>query len=659
MSAPRAGARQRLVIYCGVLPAVIAALLVPYGPAVFGRLTDSTYDLFLRSAHPRGPGGGVVIVDVDERSLSTVGQWPWRRDVIGQLISHIRNAGASAVALDVIFAESDRSPSNNATASDTAPDVALAETLRQGRVVLGYGLRFDPGSDPRSCVLHPVSLALIRPPDDGEQDAFFRSTGVVCNLPVLDRAAGMSGFLNAAPDSDGILRRVPLVAEFNGRFYPSLALASVLATRGVRDVALRIANVNAGTLELDGERVPVDARSNLLLRYRGKKHTFRYVSAADIMSGAVGADVLAGRIVFVGTTALGTREVVATPLDTLFAGVEVQATVADNLLQRDFIARPSTSVSLEMLSVLLVGLATVVVVARTGLIPGILTGAGALAALWWGEAALLSARGLFVSPVMPTIGTVCSLAVMTIVTFTVEHSRAESANRDKATTESLMVQALLSLTETRDAETGRHSRRTQLYARLLAEQLSANPDFHSQLTRERIELLSSLAPLHDIGKVGIPDHVLNKPGPLTADEQVEIRRHPSLGRDVLMKAEARVGVRDDATFALAKDIVYTHHERWDGTGYPQGLRGEEIPVAGRLMAVVDVYDAVRARSLYERSSSHEDTVRIIERGRGSHFDPAVVDAFVQVADRFKVISDEPLSDPAVRTADSIPTPLRG
>ena len=172
--------------------------------------------------------------------------------------------------------------------------------------------------------------------------------------------------------------------------------------------------------------------------------------------------------------------------------------------------------------------------------------------------------------------------------------------------------------------------------------MSTQPEFHAELTPERIDLLSSLAPLHDIGKVGIPDQVLNKPGPLTPDEQVEIRKHPSLGRDVLLKAEARVGVRDDVTMALAKDIVYTHHERWDGTGYPQGLRGAEIPVAGRVMAVVDVYDAVSARSLYTRCLSHDDTVSLIVRGKGTHFDPAVVDAFLRVADRFKTVSEEAL-----------------
>src|SRR5207248_7021038 len=138
----------------------------------------------------------------------------------------------------------------------------------------------------------------------------------------------------------------------------------------------------------------------------------------------------------------------------------------------------------------------------------------------------------------------------------------------KVKAQRLMVQSLLSLTEVRDAETGRHSRRTRQYARVLAEELARHPDFQPQLTRDRIELLSTLAPLHDIGKVGVPDRVLNKPGALTADELAEMRKHPTLGHDVILKAEAQLGVRDDATLEMAKAIVYTHHERWDGGGYP-------------------------------------------------------------------------------------------
>jgi response regulator RpfG family c-di-GMP phosphodiesterase len=282
-----------------------------------------------------------------------------------------------------------------------------------------------------------------------------------------------------------------------------------------------------------------------------------------------------------------------------------------------------------------------------GIVYGIAGGAAGIAALWWGDAWLLSARGLFVSPLAPTLGGVGSLAVMTLATFVVERGRADTANREKTTTQRLMVQALLSLTETRDKETGRHSRRTQQYARLLAGQLATHPDFRAQLTPEQVDLLSSLAPIHDIGKVGIPDHVLNKPGALTPEEQAEMRTHPVLGRDVILKAEARVGVRDDTTLAMAKDIVYTHHERWDGTGYPEGLSGPAIPLAGRVMAVVDVYDAVRARSLYRAPLSHDDTVQLIVKGRGTHFDPAVVDAFLRVSPDFRTVSEETLADTEV------------
>ena len=239
---------------------------------------------------------------------------------------------------------------------------------------------------------------------------------------------------------------------------------------------------------------------------------------------------------------------------------------------------------------------------------------------------------------------IATLAVLTLARFMVERRRALGAGLETIAAQRLMVQTLLSLTEARDAETGRHSRRTQQYTRLLAEPLSTHPAFHAYLTRERIDLLASLAPLHDIGKVGVSDRVLNKPGKLTPEEAVEMRSHPALGRDVILRAEARVGVRDDVTLQLAKDIVYTHHERWDGAGYPQGLRGTDIPIAGRIMAVVDVYDAVRARSLYCAPLSHEETVNLIVAGKHSHFDPDVVDAFLRVSDSFDAVSAEGLSD---------------
>jgi HD-GYP domain-containing protein (c-di-GMP phosphodiesterase class II) len=633
--APRAP--RRLVLLCGVTVALLTAMLAVFRPAPLARLDNSVYDILLRSIRTQPPHEKVAIVDVDDRSLSTIGQWPWRRDVVGQLIARLRDAGASVVALDVIFAEADR--------YGRSPDAALADVLRDGRVVLGYGLTFDAAAHaPTPCKLYPIGLAIVQPPDETRHEPFFRATGVVCNLPPLAEAAGKSGFLNAAPDSDGILRRVPLVAELDGRVYPGLALAAVAATTGARDVALRVANVNASTLTIDNRSVPVDGKGNLLLRYRGKKRTFPYFSAADVLDGGIPAGALRDRIVFVGTTALGTREVVATPLDTLFAGVEVQATVADNLLQQDFLRRSTHGAALESLIVFVLGLTIAVLVAETGVTSGLIAAAASVAALWWGVVWLLSTRGVFISPLFPSIGVVTTLAVVTLGKFTVERGRANTAIREKTTAQCLMVQSLLSLTEVRDAETGRHSRRTQQYARLLAEQLATHPDFRGYLTRERIDLLSSLAPLHDIGKVGVPDRVLNKPGALTPEELTEMRTHPVLGREVILKAEARAGVRDDVTLEMAKDIVYTHHERWDGAGYPQGLRGAAIPVAGRVMALVDVYDAARARTLYQKNLPHDAIVDLIVAGKGTHFDPAVVDAFLSVEDRFEQASNEPVPD---------------
>jgi adenylate cyclase len=626
--------RRRLIFLICVPALVVTALLAMYRPPFFTRLDSATYDVVLRSAASREPAGRVVIVNVDERSLATVGQWPWRRDVMGRLIRSLHAAGASVIAIDVMFAEPDRYES---------ADHELAAALRETGAVAGYGLMFDPGGVPaHACELHPINAAVVQTADSASGEPFFHATGAVCNLAVLNSAAAHSGFLNAAPDNDGILRRVPLLAELDGRIYPSLALSAVVAANGAAAPELRMSTVNAATLTIGDLSVPVDGKTNLLLAFRGKKRRFPYYSAVDVLNGAVGRPDVVGKIVLIGTTALGTREVVATPLDTQFVGVEVQATAIDNLLQGDFLHRSLLGTSIDTVIVILAGIAVAALEAYSGVTAGVIAAAGLLAVFWWGSAWLISSRHLFISPLSPTLSVVTTLSVMTLGRFVLERGRAIRAGQEKTTTQRLMVQTLLSLTEVRDAETGRHSRRTQQYARLLSERLATHPAFHSYLTRERVELLSQLAPLHDIGKVGISDRVLNKPGALDAEEVAEMRRHPELGREVIIRAESRVGVRDDATLQLAKDIVYTHHEKWDGTGYPQGLRGSAIPIAGRVMAVVDVYDAVHARSLYLPSASHEETVKLIARGRGTHFDPDVVDAFLLVADAFGAVSNEAL-----------------
>lgn len=230
-----------------------------------------------------------------------------------------------------------------------------------------------------------------------------------------------------------------------------------------------------------------------------------------------------------------------------------------------------------------------------------------------------------------------------------EHKVAERT-REIAAVQDVTILAMASLAETRDNETGNHIRRTQNYVRVLAVKLRDHPRFRDVLTDEQIELLYKSAPLHDIGKVGVPDSILLKPGRLTDEEFEVMKRHTIYGRDAIQAAERKL---DDASMdsflRFAREIAYSHQEKWDGTGYPEGLSGDDIPFSARLMALADVYDALISRRVYKPAFSHEEAVRIISEGRGSHFDPDVVDAFLGAESDFREIARQ-FADAAPETA---------
>ena len=199
------------------------------------------------------------------------------------------------------------------------------------------------------------------------------------------------------------------------------------------------------------------------------------------------------------------------------------------------------------------------------------------------------------------------------------------------------ILSMASLAETRDNETGNHIRRTQYYVKALAEKLRHHPRFAAVLTDSYISQLFKSAPLHDIGKVGIPDRILLKPGKFEPHEFEIMKTHTTLGRDAIAHAEQSLGT-SVPFLALAKEIAYGHQEKWDGSGYPIGVAGEAIPVSARLMAVADVYDALISRRVYKEGMSHDKAVGIIIEGRGSHFDPDMVDAFIALQDDFRAIA---------------------
>lgn len=198
--------------------------------------------------------------------------------------------------------------------------------------------------------------------------------------------------------------------------------------------------------------------------------------------------------------------------------------------------------------------------------------------------------------------------------------------------------AISNLAEYRDKETGRHIERTSTYCQRLAEALRAGGAYSAEISEAFVRNIFHAAPLHDIGKMGIPDHILNKPGKLTADEFTIMKTHVTIGtetlKNVLGKYPKNMFIR------MGLDIAGTHHERWDGKGYPGGIAGEDIPLSGRIMALADVYDALRSRRVYKEGFTHTDSVKIILEGRGTQFDPVVIDAFMSIEKDFAELSEK-------------------
>jgi putative two-component system response regulator len=216
--------------------------------------------------------------------------------------------------------------------------------------------------------------------------------------------------------------------------------------------------------------------------------------------------------------------------------------------------------------------------------------------------------------------------------------KVKERTQELTLTQSVIIEAMASLAETRDQETGDHVMRTRFYVQLLAMRLKGHPRFSRYLSDVDPDDLGKAATLHDIGKVGVPDHILLKPGRLTPDEFEEIKKHTTYGHSILSKLVKRLP--SNMFLKLADVIAWTHHEKWDGKGYPRGLVGDDIPIPGRLMSIADVYDAVVSPRVYKPPMLHEEAVDFIMSQSGLHFDPDVANVFKDLSDTFRSISEE-------------------
>jgi CHASE2 domain-containing sensor protein len=532
------------------------------------------------------PAGEVAVVAIDDVSFSDLRQpWPFPRSLHARAIDMLRKAGARRIVYDVQFTERTRAREDLALfdAVRRAPGTVLVTTEMDGRgghAILG-------GND-------NVAAA--------------RTSAAAANL---------------VTEPGGVIQRFPY--QVGG-----------LATVGV--VAAREGGGSALT--------PADfPQSGAWIDFRGPAGTIPTVSFSDLVAGRADAALLRDRIVVVGVTAPTEQDVHPTPTsrDRLMSGPEVQA----NAIWTALHGLPLRTAPdwVRWLAILLAGLAPALATLRGRALHAALV-APLLALGWIGGVQLAFQAGMVLPLTYPLLALL--LGTMTAMTSAPVHERGERRrtvlynerleHEVSARTEQLretqleIVFRLGRAVESRDADTGVHLDRMSTLSHRLALAAGMSP--------ADAELLRHASLLHDVGKVGIPDRILGKPGPLDQAERALMQTHTAIGDEILAASSS-------ALVQLAASIARSHHERWDGTGYPDGLRGEEIPLAARICAVCDVFDALTSRRPYKEPWSVEDALAEIRDQRGRHFDPRLVDAFLEL------LPPAAAGDPAVAGAAAV------
>jgi len=578
-----------------------------------------------------------ILVDIDEKSLHALGQWPWSRIILADLLKKLQKYNPAVVGIDILFPEKDRtSPIMmenfykhyfGLTNTISIPkqiednDKIFAEAIAQTRSVLGIYLSEQKYAK-RSCDI----ASDFRAEDLRLRDLHY----LMCNTPLLQESARSYGFINAFHDSDGVLRRIFLFES-----YRDIAIGSfVLALLKEIDPSM---HMEADDLVLLDKKIRLDKDGSFLLSYYPQKW-YKKVSAIDLLQGKIAKKMLQGKIIIIGSSAIGLHDQLIIPSGEKISGAQVHMSVIDNLLYGHVIRQPQEYRTLATVISIVFTLTLLVLLIKGKDIAMLVTLLFGL--LSYGYATLyMLHKGVYISSGYFYLLLLINFMLISIAFFIIDSYRkrlyVEELNRSHVA----LLDSMVHVAEVHDIETGAHILRTKKYIRLLAQYIYDQPEhpYHSRLSPTIIEMLYRTAPLHDIGKVGIPDSVLKKPGKLNATEYEIMKSHPELGKHIIVNAMKSYEEND--FFTMAINIAYTHHEKWDGSGYPRGLEGEEIPLEGRFMAIADVYDALINRRVYKEEFSYAKTYEIMKEGRGTHFDPLLLDAFFEIKEQFREITE--------------------
>ena len=436
--------KNRSTLITGMIITFLTAAIYIFRPVYLEMLEYKLYDAVFQEVHSKERSDAVTIVDIDEYSLERFGQWPWPRYRVALLLQKIHMAGARAVGIDILFAEPDgTSPLvlQQSLKKDLRLDVSfsglpqelmdndrlLANILQQGSFVLGYSFVFDQKYLKEEKSFPPeFKVVEIKLPGAGPASSYlFQAQNLIPPLPVLLDQGTPAGFMNTVTDPDGVLRRAPLFIAMDQTMYPQLALATLLTAFRDQLPAPIIRTTSGGieSIKIGNTVVPLQFNGAMLLNYRGPSRTFPYISAGKILEDKINSSDLKGKIVFLGTSAAGLKDIRISPLDQVFPGVEVHATIVDNILTNDIIFRPDWIPGFEFSCILFWGLVTTFLIGWAG--PGLTLPITVLLgfSLWYGSVWVLDQKNIWISHFFPMIVLFLNFSVLNMQKFWISEKR--------------------------------------------------------------------------------------------------------------------------------------------------------------------------------------------------------------------------------------------
>ena len=424
--------RKIAYVFIAVFISIFLSALYIFSPGILRSFDDRMRDAYFLYRGEMPNGGSVVIVDIDEASLRALGQWPWSRDKLSKIIENLTSAGVAVIGIDAVFAEEDRtSPSLIAKKLNLKEnlqdyDLQFANTLANSPVILGYGFDLvDEDGDKRAPKIPAILIEKNK-----KEDFAIKALGATLNIEPIQNAGYSSGFFNVIPDSSGMIRSVPLVISFDDVLYPSLALEIVRVVSGEKKIFINYDELGIENISIGQTVIPTDAIGGITVNYRGGFKNFKYLSAKDIYDGEFNTDEVEGKIVLIGTSAIGLYDLRTTPFDSAFAGVEVHANAIDNILSGDFIYKPSYADGVTVILVVFSSFLIVFSVTSMNFYGKILTFFAASFLYVWGSYYALFHEGIILNILFPLAA--ISLAFVTTLAFDYFYSiKSERAIRAK------------------------------------------------------------------------------------------------------------------------------------------------------------------------------------------------------------------------------------